>query len=88
MSRSSELLKAAAEALENGNDPFHGSFLDGNQVTLDECFDMADSLAMGALLVAWAIENPRQARAAIEGASGAMTTDAITRILKKMNGED
>jgi hypothetical protein len=85
MSRSSELLKAAADALDDGSDPFSSTFLDANRVTLDECFDLAEWLALGSRLMAWAIENPRQARTAVEGATGAMTMDKITRILQKMN---
>jgi hypothetical protein len=84
MSRSSELLKAAAAHLENGGDPFH-EFLADNDVTIDECFDLADSLAMGARLIAWAMENPRQAGIAARGGADFMKMDAITRALAKIN---
>ena len=45
---------------------------------------LADSLALGARLYAWAIENPKQAVAAAEGASIGMRLDFITRALKEL----
>jgi len=87
VSRSSELLKAAAGALEEGRSPLDVSFLSEHGVSLDECFDLADWLAIGARLSAWAIQNPRLARSAASGAHSAMTMDTITRVLRKLNGE-
>jgi hypothetical protein len=87
MSRTSELLKAAADALDDGRDPLTLPFLDDHAVTLDECFDLAEWLAVGAQLMAWAIENPRQAKTAVSGATDAMTMDVITRVLGKLNEE-
>lgn len=87
MSRSSELLKAAADALDDGRNPLTSPFLDDNAVTLDECFDLAEWLAVGAQLMAWAIENPRQAKTAVSGATDAMRMDVITRVLGKLNEE-
>lgn len=87
MSRSSELLKAAADALDDGRDPLTPPFLDEHRVTLDECYDLAEWLAVGAQLMAWAIENPRRARTAVEGATDAMKMDFIVRALRKMNEE-
>lgn len=84
MSRTSELLKAAADALEEQRSPFDGSFLTEHGVTYDECMDLADSLAIGARLYAWAIENPQQAVAAAEGASIGMRLDLIKRALEKL----
>lgn len=49
--RSADLLKAAVEALEDGRDPLTNSFLTDNEVTLDECYDLADNLALGARIV-------------------------------------
>lgn len=86
MSRQSQLLKAAAQAMENSEDPFHESFLRANGVTLDECFDLAELLALGARLMAWAIENPVRAKTALSGAADTMRMDTITRVLQKMNG--
>lgn len=60
MSRTSELLKAAASALEDQRDPFDGSFLTEHEVTLDECMDLADSLAIGARLYAGPEEQPNR----------------------------
>jgi hypothetical protein len=84
MTRHSELLTAAADALEDGDNPFSGSFLAEHDVTSDECMDLADSLAIGARLYAWAIENPKQAIAAAEGASIGMRLDFIKRALQKL----
>ena len=81
MSRSSEILKAAAEALEQGDDPFHESFLGKHDVTFTECMDMADSLALGARLLAWAKDNPKQAAAFASNGAAGMALDAITRAL-------
>lgn len=85
MSRSSELLKAAADALDDGRNPLANPFLSDHDVTLDECYSLAEWLAVGARLMAWAIENPRQAKTAVSGATDAMRMDVITRVLGKMN---
>ena len=87
MSRSSELLKAAAEALEDGRDPLSAAFLGEYDVSLDECFDLADSLALGAHLIAWAMDNPRKAVLATQGAGDTLKMDAIARALAKLNGK-
>lgn len=87
MSRSSELLKLAADALVDGRDPLTLPFLSDHDVTLDECYDLAEWLAVGAQLMAWVIENPRQARSAISGATDAMKMDFIIRALRKMDEE-
>ena len=41
-----ELLEKASAALEDGRDPFHISFLQENEVTLNEVYDL--SMAMSA----------------------------------------
>jgi hypothetical protein len=87
MSRSSELLKAAADALDDGRDPLATPFLDEHRVTLDECFDLAEWLALGGRLMAWAIEHPHDARTAVSGATDAMRMDIIVRVLRKLNEE-
>jgi hypothetical protein len=68
VSRSADLLKLAADALENGEDPLALHFLREHDVESGECLDLADSLAMGARLIAWAMEHPKQAIAAARGA--------------------
>jgi hypothetical protein len=88
MSRSSELLKAAADTLDDGRDPLTTPFLGDHDVTLDECFDLAEWLALGARLMAWAIENPGHAKTAVSGATDAMRMDIIVRVLRKLNEED
>jgi hypothetical protein len=85
MTRQSELLKAAAEALENGEDPFALHFLSEHEVTADECFDMADKIASGARIVAWATENPRRAAKFLESGSAGVAMSAITEALRRIN---
>lgn len=87
MSRQSQLLKAAAAAMENGEDPFHESFLGANEVTLDECFDMADLLALGAQVMAWAIEHPKEASAFARNGANGMHLDMVTRALASTTGK-
>lgn len=43
-----DLLEKASKALEDGSDPFHISFLQENEVTLDEVYDL--SLAMSSAI--------------------------------------
>jgi hypothetical protein len=85
MSRSSQLLKAAADALENGEDPLALHFLSEYDVEAGECLDLADSLALGARLIAWAMENPKKAVVAVQGAVTHLEMDAVTRLLGKLN---
>jgi len=54
----SGLLRKAADALDDGRDPLTNPFLSENDVTLDQCFTLAEQLAIGARMVAEAIENP------------------------------
>lgn len=49
--RTVELLAAATVALETGTDPFSEGFLAEHAVTLDECYRLAELLAMGARLI-------------------------------------
>jgi hypothetical protein len=85
VSRSSDLLKAAADYLDDGGDPFGLSFLSENGVASDECLDLADSLAMGARLVAWGMEHPLEAAAFLSSGSAGMALDATTRAMAKIN---
>lgn len=68
MRPSAELLLAAADALDNHSDPLDGWFLREHEVTLDQAASMAEQLALGARIVAHAIEHPRsqQGRAMFE----------------------
>jgi hypothetical protein len=68
MSRMPDLLRKAADALNDGRDPLTLPFLSDNDVTCDECFDMAELMAAGAQAVAWAMDNPKIAAAAFRGA--------------------
>lgn len=53
-----ELLRKAADALDDGIDPFSGSFLRENNVSSDQCGALTDMLAIGARMVADGIEEP------------------------------
>jgi hypothetical protein len=54
-----QLLRDAADDLEKGGDPFCGQFLDDHHVTFDQCMTLATQLALGARIVAKAIEDPK-----------------------------
>lgn len=82
--RSTDLLKKAADALDDGQIPLMNPFLADNEVTLDECYNLGDQLAMGARLLAWAMENPKLARAAISSAGDGMAAHMYTEILKRL----
>jgi hypothetical protein len=83
--RQSELLNQAAAAMEDGRDPFDLAFLCEHDVTLDECYDMAEWLAIGARIVAWAIDNPRQAAHFASSGTNGMMLDIITETLSKID---
>jgi hypothetical protein len=50
MNRDREILEAAIVALEAGNDPLSRSFLVDHLVSADECFALADRLALAGRL--------------------------------------
>jgi hypothetical protein len=56
---SAELLELAAEALEDGRDPLANPFLSDNGVTLDQCYSLAEQLAIGARIMAAGIRKPK-----------------------------
>lgn len=56
---SAELLELAAEALEDGRDPLTNPFLSDNDVTLDQCYSLAQQLALGARIMAAGIRKPK-----------------------------
>jgi hypothetical protein len=68
MARMPDLLRKAAEALDDGQIPLMNPFLSDHDVTFDECMDLAELMAVGAQLVAWAMDNPKIAAAAFQGA--------------------
>jgi hypothetical protein len=57
--KSSDLLREAAKALDDQRDPLLASFLSEHDVTLDECMNLAENLAIGARMAAYALDNPR-----------------------------
>lgn len=59
MASSAELLRRAADALDDGQIPLMDPFLSDNDVTLDQCFALAEHLAIGARIVAAGIRDPR-----------------------------
>lgn len=54
-----DLLRKAADALDDGIDPFSRAFLAEHGVTLDEAQLLGSMLARGARLIARAVEDPR-----------------------------
>jgi len=84
VSRSTELWRKAAEALEDGRDPLTMPFLADNEVSMDECFAIGDAMAAGLRLLAWAVENPEAARGAINGAHLAAAYQALNATLPKI----
>jgi len=86
MSRAADLLKAAATALDDGRDPLTSPFLGEHDVSLNECYDLAEQMAMGARLLAWALENPKLASAAMSGAGDGMAIHIYTEAIKKWGG--
>lgn len=84
MSRMTDLLTAAAEALEDARDPFHHEFLVEHNVTSTECLDLSDLLAAGARLIVLGLENPKIAAGAVHGASTAAAYQALNAALAKL----
>ncbi len=60
-------------------------FLSDHDVTFDECMDMAEYLALGARLIAWAIENPKLVVAAAQGAGIGLQHHVFTEAMAKLN---
>ena len=58
MSRQTELLHKAADALDEGRDPLTPTFLNAGKITMEELHVMA-----------WILEHPRLASAALSGAT-------------------
>jgi len=50
-SREAQLRTLAAEALEQGKDPLHGSFLSAYEVTLEEVHELAEAMGLGLRLL-------------------------------------
>lgn len=69
-----QLLRKAAATMEQGGDPFAHPFLAENEVTFDQCMTLAENLAIGARMVAHAIEHPRSE----QGIAWALTLAAST----------
>lgn len=78
-----ELLNHAADAMEDGQDPFNHAFLRDNRVSLEEVFTMGELIALGARLVAFGLEHPEVARGALNGAHLASARQALDDALMK-----
>lgn len=83
--RRADLLRKAADGLDQGDQPFCDAFLGANEVTLDECYDLAEEMASGARIMAWAMENPKDAAAFLASGSAGMALNAITEALSKIS---
>lgn len=80
--------------MENGEDPFHVSFLSANAVTLDEVYDLSDTLAQAAKLYLVLLKHPEWLTVltieALVGPEAARTAEAtigmrkITRQLREL----
>lgn len=60
-----ELLRKAAEALDDGDSPLDNRFLAENDVSLDQAHALAGQLATGARFMALAIRHPSSPAGAI-----------------------
>lgn len=58
MSRAHDLVRLAAESMDRGEDPFHASFLSEHEVTLDEVYDLSETLAQAARLYLLLLKRP------------------------------
>jgi len=85
MSRMPDLLREAADALDDGRIPLMNPFLSEHDVSFEECMNMADFLALGARLMAWVVENPKHAAVAFQGAADSVSMTVITETLRRMN---
>ena len=82
MSRATDLLRKAADALDDGRDPLTLPFLSDNDVTLDECYEMAENLASGALILSWVMDNPQKASTMLRGGLDEMKLQALIGVLR------
>jgi hypothetical protein len=60
-----DLLRAAADALDEGRDPLENGFLQDNEATADQVLDLRELLAIGARIAAVGVAYPRS----VEGQS-------------------
>lgn len=85
MSRKKELLALAADAMDKGEDPFHISFLSEHEVTLDEVYDMSETIAQAMRI--WLLLNEPQhidklAALTVEQTSGAEVAEYFESALR------
>lgn len=88
MSRTVELLEKAADALDDGRDPFALPFLAENDVTYDEHLDLAGMLAVGARLLAYGIGHPKVAAGAVNGAGAIVAYEALNAALAHLPAKE
>jgi hypothetical protein len=70
----SQLLRAAAEALDDQRDPLTEPFLTDNGVTYDQMLGLAEQLSIGARIVAYGLDHP-------QSAAGSVLFEAMVRSL-------
>jgi len=85
MNRTADLIKAAADALDDGRDPFQQAFLVDHDVTFDECMILSQLLAVGGRLVAFGIENPTVMLGALNGAQMAAAYQQLSAALHRVH---
>jgi len=61
MASTTELLRLTANGLDRGETPLNETFLSEHQVTLDQAMTLAEQLAIGARIVAYAMDHPQSA---------------------------
>lgn len=59
MLTTTELLRRAAAALDDGNSPLDNWFLTENDVTIDQAYSLAGLLAAGARIMARGLDSPK-----------------------------
>jgi hypothetical protein len=78
-----DLADLAADALDDGRNPFEHQFLADNDITFDECMSLAGIFATGGRLFAYALDHPNIARGAVTGAHTAAAYEALNTALEK-----
>jgi hypothetical protein len=86
MRRMVQLLDAAADTLDDYRDPFHESFLVEHGVVGNEVLELSTLIAMGARVMAFALDDPGALSAALDAALASTAGDAVMERLDRMLG--
>jgi hypothetical protein len=65
MASTAEQLRLIASGLDVGETPLNERFLSEHQVTLDQAMTLAEQLAIGAWIVAYALDHPQSAAGSV-----------------------